>query len=82
MTATDKVIRHIFPSTHCPCCGKEFVIHKQGIYKLTIHGRIQEFCSYSCYRKIQSLQESKKLDEIDNIFSNSKNVVANRNQEE
>lgn len=38
----------------CPVCGKEFVYKPYWTYRLKIKGAIVAYCSYTCYRKIQT----------------------------
>ena len=44
----------------CPVCGKSFILPPENIYKLTVKGKLQHYCSYTCYRKIQVKQEEGK----------------------
>lgn len=43
----------------CPVCGKLFFPTPLWVYKLTVKGKLKYFCSYTCYRKIQTQQPSK-----------------------
>lgn len=41
----------------CPVCKKTFLKPAENIYKLTINGNIEHYCSYTCYRKMQKVFE-------------------------
>ena len=45
----------------CPICGKNFIIPPENIYKFTVNGKLQHYCSYTCYRKVQKERESGKI---------------------
>ena len=56
----------------CCCCGDPYLENKMSVYKLTVKGKLYRFCSYSCYRKIQTLREDKQYEEIDKILNDVK----------
>ena len=46
----------------CPVCGTTFIMAPQHTYKLTINQKVEYYCRYNCYRKVQKEQEAKKAD--------------------
>ena len=46
-----------FKFTVCSMCGKYYIKQPGSIYKVTYKGRINQCCSYSCYRKALKLKE-------------------------
>ena len=49
-----------FTEHKCPICGKMFILPPENIYKLKVKGKIQNYCSYTCFRVIQKKQEKGK----------------------
>ena len=37
----------------CPVCGKNFIKPQANLYRISVNGRIVDYCSYTCYRKEQ-----------------------------
>lgn len=44
----------------CGLCHKEFIRQPGTIYKMTIDGKLYNFCSYTCHREVQKWKESTK----------------------
>ena len=44
----------------CPICGKDFVLAPCNIYKLTVDGKIKNFCGWNCMREQEKENEAKK----------------------
>lgn len=75
--ATDKELKVLDGQVrYCALCNSRYIRSRGSIYKLNVrvHGKQKnlQFCSYTCYRKIQVLKENKDYEEIDKIFSEDK----------
>lgn len=46
-----------FKFTVCSMCGKQYIKQPGSIYKVKFKGRVNNCCSYSCYRKAQQIKE-------------------------
>ena len=44
----------------CDICGKQFLKVYNSIYETTFQGKKCHFCSYTCFREAQKVQESIK----------------------
>jgi uncharacterized Zn finger protein (UPF0148 family) len=44
----------------CPKCGKEFRSNGSWVYKIQQKDGLQVFCSWTCYRAVQSEIEKQK----------------------
>ena len=50
----------MFEDMLCDVCKKSFIPAAAHMYKLSVKGRVQIYCSYTCYRKVQKELENKK----------------------
>ena len=50
----------MFEEVLCDVCKKSFIPAAAHMYKLSVKNKIQIYCSYTCYRKVQKELESKK----------------------
>ena len=47
--------------THCPVCGKYFLVAPMNVYNLPNRkGGLSHYCSYNCFRTEQKKREKKK----------------------
>lgn len=46
----------------CPVCKKKFLMPlDHNVYKLVVRGKLENYCSYTCYRTVQKkLERGKK----------------------
>lgn len=45
----------------CPVCGKRFLLPLEyNVYRLTVKGKLENYCSYTCYRTVQKRLERGK----------------------
>lgn len=44
----------------CPVCGKRFLLPVSNLYKLTIRGKVEHYCSYTCYMAKKREKEGSK----------------------
>lgn len=47
-----------FKYTTCAMCGKRFIKAPENIYHVNFAGRINQCCSYKCYRKALQTKEA------------------------
>lgn len=52
----------------CSCCKKTFLKPDYSIYTMKHDKNNLYFCSYTCFRKIQKLKESKNHEEVKRIL--------------
>ena len=62
---SERVIDLILNEIDCPVCGKTKILAygtdmKGYVYKLSIKGRWQYFCSYHCFREAQKIEEERR----------------------
>lgn len=63
-TKVEELSKSIAPQNRiCGCCYTEFIKAPLNLYKIVHKGKTYHFCSYQCYRKIQTWKENKNKDE-------------------
>ena len=62
---SERVLDLILNEIDCPNCGKTKILAygtdmREYVYKLSIKGRLQYFCSYHCFRAAQKKEEERR----------------------